>query len=99
VLVTLTQKERKQNPSEKFVSEGKAGDFGMISERIRKEYGSGLARAFEIIYYNPEFTAEQIAHKLGKTARTVENYIAKLKKAGFIERRGPKLGGHWEILK
>jgi ATP-dependent DNA helicase RecG len=79
-------------------SEKTKGDFGKISERFRKDFGSELARAFEIIYQNPEFTAEQIAEKLGKTRRTVENYIAKLKKAGVITRQGPKLGGHWEVI-
>ena len=78
-------------------SEKTKGEFGKISERIRKEFGSELARAFEIIYQDPELTAEQIAQKLGKTRRTVENYIAGLKKAGVITRRGPKLGGHWEV--
>lgn len=56
-----------------------------------------LAKAFEIICRHPEFTAEQIAKELDKTSRTVENYLAKLKKAGFIVRKGPKLGGHWEV--
>lgn len=69
----------------------------MASERIRKEFGIGPAKAFETIYQHPEFTAEQIANELGKTARTVEKYIAKLKKAGFIVRKGPKLGGYWEV--
>ena len=83
--------------SEKAVSESSGDDFGTISERIRKEFGSEPAKAFEIIRQHPEFTAEQIAEKLEKTPRTIENYIAKLKKAGFIIRRGPKLGGYWEV--
>ncbi len=83
--------------SEKPASESSGDDFGTISERIRKEFGSEPAKAFEIIRQHPEFTAEQIAEKLEKTPRTIENYIAKLKKAGFIIRRGPKLGGYWEV--
>jgi len=73
--------------------------FGTMSERIRKEFGSEPAKAFEIICQQPEVTAEQIAEKLGKSPRTVEKYTAKLKKAGFIIRRGPKLGGYWEVRK
>ena len=73
-------------------------NFGMISARIRKEFGIEISRAFEVICDHPEFTAEQVANKLGKTSRTVENYIAKLKKAGFIERKGPKRGGHWQVI-
>lgn len=72
-------------------------DFGMISEKIRKEFGKEIALAFEIIAKHPEYTSAQIAGELGKTPRTAENYIAKLKKAGIIIRKGPKLGGYWEI--
>ncbi len=87
----------KVSASEMPVSESSGNDFGTISERIRKELGSEPAKAFDIIRQHPEITAEQIAEKLGKTPRTVENYISKLKKAGFIIRRGPKLGGYWEV--
>ncbi|NLL84405.1 MAG: winged helix-turn-helix transcriptional regulator [Lentisphaerae bacterium] len=80
-----------------FVSQQPPPDFGKISERIRIDCGSDAERAFEIIRQNPDYTAAQIAVRLGKTSRTIENYIAKLKKAGYIIRRGPKLGGHWEV--
>jgi predicted HTH transcriptional regulator len=69
----------------------------MISGRFRKEFGSEPAKTFEIICQHPEFTAEQIAEKLENTPRTIENYTAKLKKTGFIIRRGPKLGGYWDV--
>ena len=81
----------------KTVSEGAGDKFGMISERIRNDFGKELAKAFEVICQHPEFTARQIAAELGKTQRTVENYLAKLKSAGFVRRKGPKLGGHWEV--
>lgn len=73
-------------------------DFGMISERVRKEFGSNVAKAFDFICQHPDASAEEIATELGKTARTIENYIAKLKEGGVIARKGPKLGGHWEIV-
>jgi biotin operon repressor len=38
-------------------------------------------------------SAEQIAAEIGKSSRTVENHLQKLKEAGYIERKGPKLGG------
>jgi len=72
-------------------------DFGMISERIRNDFGSEIAKTFEIICQHPGFTAEQIAAQSGKTTRSIEIYISKLKKAGLITRKGPKLGGYWEI--
>ncbi|MDT3739967.1 MAG: HTH domain-containing protein [Candidatus Kapabacteria bacterium] len=46
----------------------------------------------------PEYTAQQIAQELNKTPRTVKKYLAKLKDAGIIIRKGPKLGGYWEII-
>jgi ATP-dependent DNA helicase RecG len=73
-------------------------DFGMISERIQNEFGKEIAKTFEIIRREPEYSAQQIANELNKTARTIENYIAKLKEAGLIVRKGPKLGGRWEII-
>ena len=71
-----------------------------ISVRILHEFGrSGkeIIMTFKIIETNPSFTAEEIASKIGKTSRTVENHIQKLKNTGIIERKEPKLGGLWEI--
>jgi ATP-dependent DNA helicase RecG len=73
-------------------------DFGKISERIRKEFGNETALSFEIIAKNPSYTSQQIALEIGKSARTIEKYISSLKKAGYIERKGPKLGGYWEVI-
>lgn len=62
------------------------------------EFGLEIATLFEIISKNPELTAKQISSQINKTSRTVEKYIEKLKSAGIIRRKGPKLGGYWEIL-
>ena len=70
----------------------------MISERIRKEFGNEIAITFDIILNHPEYTSQQIGKEINKTPRTVENYLAKLKDAGIIVRKGLKLGGHWEII-
>lgn len=78
-------------------SERIRNDFGKISERIRNEFGNEIAIVFEIIQNHPGFTSQQIAKEISKTSRTVETYLAKLKKAGIIVRKGPKLGGHWVI--
>lgn len=79
-------------------SEEIRNEFGKNSERIRKEFGKEVARAFEVIALHPDYTAEQIAAEIDKTARTVEKYIATLKEAGILIRKGPKLGGYWEIV-
>ncbi len=50
------------------------------------------------ISVNPYMKSSEIAHLIGKSSRTVENYLSKLKKAHFVKRKGPKLGGYWEIV-
>lgn len=70
----------------------------MISEAIRNDFGKNVEAALRIIFANRYITALELAEKLGKSSRTVENYINKLKNAGVIERKCPKLGGYWEIV-
>lgn len=79
-------------------SEQVRNDFGLISERIRKEFGTEVLKTFQVIAKNPEYTAREIAVEIGKTSRTVEHYISKLKAGEYIERKGPKLGGFWKIV-
>ena len=52
-----------------------------------------------MIVANPKSTAEEIARILGKTSRTVENQLQKLRDAGINERIDPKLGGFWKVKK
>ena len=92
VQITVFNHQQSEN------SEGLRDDFGMISEGVRNEFGNEIAKVFEILLNHPEYTSQQIAKEIGKTSRTVETYQAKLKDAGIIERKGPKLGGHWEII-
>ncbi len=87
-----------QIDSQNYNDDGKISE--RISERILNEFGrSGkeIIMTLKIIETNPLFTAEEIASKIGKTSRTVENHIQKLKDAGIIVRKGPKLGGFWEV--
>lgn len=91
IAITLFKKADGKN------SETIRKEFGSNSERIRKEFGKEIAHAFEVITKHPDYSAEQIAGEISKTARTVEKYITKLKDAGILVRKGPKLGGYWEI--
>lgn len=67
------------------------------SEGMRK-IGKSLDKTLYLIIQHPEYSAQEIASELGKTSRTVENHIQKLKALGIIERVGPKLGGYWKII-
>lgn len=91
IAITLFKKADGKN------SETIRKEFGSNSERIREEFGKAIAHAFEVITKHPDYSAEQIAAEISKTARTVEKYITKLKDAGILVRKGPKLGGYWEI--
>lgn len=81
-----------------LVSEQFRNDFGAISERVRKEFGIKVEETFKLINKYPEYSAEKMAEKLGVTSRTVENHQAKLKKAGYIERKGDNVGGYWRVI-
>ncbi|HNJ02427.1 MAG TPA: ATP-binding protein [Chitinophagales bacterium] len=72
-------------------------DFGKTSERLRKNFGKEVIETLSLIIEHPEYSAEQLAEIIGKSSRSIENHIAKLKNAGVIIRKGGTYGGHWEI--
>jgi len=69
----------------------------MISERFRNDFGKEVIETFTLIKEHPDYTAEQLAEIIGKSSRTIENHVAKLRDAGIIVRKGAKLGGYWDI--
>jgi len=73
-------------------------DFGTISERFRNDFGTNELNILKAIYENPYITATELSKLINKSSRTVEKYIALLKKNGIIIRKGAKLGGYWEIV-
>lgn len=78
-------------------AEGLRKDYGKIAERLRKDFGENIFNTFNAIVENPSYTAEEIADRIGKSPRSVEIYLAKMKEASIIERKGPNLGGRWVI--
>lgn len=66
---------------------------------MRDKYGEGIEVTLISIYQNPKSSAEQLAKSTNRSASTIEKHTAKLKKEEIIERIGPKLGGHWKIIK
>lgn len=53
---------------------------------------------FNELKYNPHQTRDEIALKIGKTVRTVQRSIDKLKTNGKIIRIGNKNHGYWEVI-
>lgn len=73
--------------------------FGINSEQIRNKFGINVLRTLELILVKPETTALEIAAELKLNPRTIENYLAKLKENGYLERQGSKKDGRWIIIK
>lgn len=56
---------------------------------------------FEVLHLlkeNPVYTREEIAQKVGKTVRTVQRALDRLKEDGKIVRIGNKVSGYWEVI-
>ena len=75
-----------------------AEEFGTIAERLRNDCGTIALDIYILVGKNPNIKTSEFAKETTKSIRTVEYYISKLKKSGFIERKGPKLGGYWKII-
>ena len=69
----------------------------MMSERCRNDFGDTAAAVFIEIVTTPTITIEELSLKVDKSTRTIERTIEKLKLANILVRKGPKLGGFWEI--
>jgi predicted HTH transcriptional regulator len=56
-------------------------------------------KIIQILTDNPEYTLAEMAEIIGKTSRTVERAVRKLREQGYLRYIGPTKGGHWEVLK
>lgn len=54
-------------------------------------------RIIEVIRIKPSVSNTGIAEALNISKNIAKEYLAKLKKEGFIKRIGPDKGGYWEI--
>jgi ATP-dependent DNA helicase RecG len=80
----------------KITSEELRRNFGETSEEFRKRFGDKKALLLFLIALNPTISAIEAANKVKASSRTVENYIAQLKK-NVLKRVGPDKGGYWKI--
>ncbi len=87
------------NESQQKYSVNVRSMFGRNSVEIRSKFGENVFKTLEIIFRHPEITAKEIAAQLGLSKRTIENYLAKLKRNGYIERRGSDKTGSWNIIR
>jgi ATP-dependent DNA helicase RecG len=74
------------------------GMFTVILKRTNKTSEKASEKIFKLIKSNPEITIDDLAGQIGKTTRSIEMQIQKLKIQRIIERVGPDKGGHWKII-
>ena len=53
----------------------------------------------ELLKKDPTLKREEISHQISKTVRTVQRILDSLRDKGYIERKGSKKYGSWNILK
>ena len=70
---------------------------GFSSEQIRDKFGDNKTLLIFMIGLNNDVTASNAAQKLGLNQRTIENYLAELKQAKIISRKGANKTGYWTI--
>lgn len=81
------------------VRSGSKKDLGESAEKVRRKYGENAEKVFVSVKDDLFIKTHEIADRTQLSQRTVENAIAKLKKAGLLKRIGPDKGGHWEVVK
>ncbi|KKS82700.1 MAG: hypothetical protein UV57_C0030G0008 [Parcubacteria group bacterium GW2011_GWD2_43_10] len=52
----------------------------------------------KIVAEDPKATRRALAESLGLTEQAIQRRLDKLVQDGRLVRKGPKKGGHWEVL-
>lgn len=71
---------------------------GDASTKTVKKLNKLDIEVLHLLKKNPIYTIEKIAQKTGKTTRTVQRILNKLKEVGKVVRIGNKISGYWEII-
>ena len=70
-------------------------DFSKISEKLRRGRSKNIIQLLMLMESEGSISAEKASAILEVSSRTVENYIAKLKKLNIIKREGSDKLGRW----
>ena len=71
---------------------------GDASTKTVKKLNKLDVEVLHLLKKNPIYTIEKIAQKTGKTTRTVQRTLNKLKEVGKVVRIGNKVSGYWEVI-
>ena len=69
-----------------------------VTKKAPKRVNKLDFEVLRLLKENPVYTREEIAQKVGKTARTVQRALDRLKEDGKIVRIGNKVSGYWEAI-
>lgn len=73
-------------------------DKSRLGVKLGVKLGVNQTKILDSIKENPKITIIQLAVNLKISETTIENNIAKLKKANIVKRVGPDKSGYWEII-
>lgn len=82
----------------KFMNEYREDFYGK-NDPVNDLVNDPVKSIYELLKIRKNLTYTEIASHIGKSEATVKRYISKLKKDGFIERKGSDKSGYWIILK
>ena len=71
---------------------------GDASTKTVKKLNKLDIEVLHLLKKKPIYTIEKIAQKTGKTTRTVQRTLNKLKEVGKVVRIGNKISGYWEVI-
>ena len=74
------------------------GNYGVNPDVLRRNYGERGLLVLLAFINNPYVTKQKLAEGFGVSLSTIEKDINKLKKSGYIQRKGADKSGYWEIV-
>ena len=69
-----------------------------VTTEVPKKVNELDFKVLRLLKENPVYTRKEIAQKVGKTARTVQRALDRLKEDGKIVRIGNKVSGYWKVI-
>jgi ATP-dependent DNA helicase RecG len=75
-----------------------SGEPSLVAPVFPESSGKTADRLLALLKSHPTMTIPELAVALGRTTRTVEKQLARLRAEGRLRRIGPTKGGRWDVL-
>ena len=69
-----------------------------VTNSVKVHFNETDRKVLKLLMKHPVQTRDEIAHSTGKTVRTIQRVIDKLRDSGKITRVGSKCNGYWKVL-